>query len=333
MTGVVGLALLAACLAGEASPLVAQNERVGAVAALELHSAFWVNLHHTLYVSAWLHRGATGRRNRFPGAVPLAGDLTAIERRAWDDAVAYYDRTFAEKDLRTGEAMSEIADALARAGAEPPIAELAVDHRRHLVHAAPVYRRHWWPKHDAGNRAWVADVSPRLQAVAPGVTARLAALYRTPWYGEPDSPAAIVRVDIVHLGGARGAYTAVRPRVHAVIDSAEPGYEGWLGAEMLLHEASHGLVDRLRDDIARAGAQVDKEPGILWHTVLFYIVGEVVRQAVVARGTKFTSYLYETGLFDRAWPHFRKPVETHIKPYVDGQVTLDVALQRLIAAL
>jgi len=67
--------------------------------------------------------------------------------------------------------------------------------------------------------------------------------------------------------------------------------------------------------------------------VLFYTAGEVVRETLAARKIDYVAYLYSTGLFDRAWPQFRLPVEREWKPYVDGQVTLDQAVSRLIAAI
>ena len=44
---------------------------------------------------------------------------------------------------------------------------------------------------------------------------------------------------------------------------------------------------------------------------------------------EYRPYLYATGLFDRAWPAFREPVERHVRSFVDGEETLD----RMAAAL
>jgi hypothetical protein len=70
----------------------------------------------------------------------------------------------------------------------------------------------------------------------------------------------------------------------------------------------------------------------LWHVALFYMTGEVVRQAVAARGIAYEPYMYKTGLLNRAWPPYRAPLETHWKPYVDGQVTREVAIRNVVAA-
>ena len=44
-------------------------------------------------------------------------------------------------------------------------------------------------------------------------------------------------------------------------------------------------------------------------------------------------YLYSEGLFDRAWPQYRKPVEDSWTPYVRGDITREQAIQRTVAAV
>jgi hypothetical protein len=52
-----------------------------------------------------------------------------------------------------------------------------------------------------------------------------------------------------------------------------------------------------------------------------------------ARGIEYTPYMYSTGLVDRAWSRYRKPVEESWEPYVRGTITRDQAIERTIAAL
>jgi hypothetical protein len=77
----------------------------------------------------------------------------------------------------------------------------------------------------------------------------------------------------------------------------------------------------------------NKQPRDLWHVVLFYIAGEVTRQELGKKGIEYRPYLYATGLFDRAWPAFREPVERHVRPFVDEQITLDRMATELAQAL
>jgi hypothetical protein len=119
-----------------------------------------------------------------------------------------------------------------------------------------------------------------------------------------------------------------------VIDGADVTYQGWLGVEMLLHEASHGLTDPLSGAIAaEAKAAGKKDDGTLWHTIQFFVVGELMKRVLAADGITFSPYMYETGLFDRAWKRFRPGVESEIGAYLDGKLPLDTAIRRVVAAL
>jgi hypothetical protein len=309
-----------------APPSAPQLSLVAEVSRFQLHSAFWPNLHHTLYAAAWSARPpGQGRPLSAPLPEPLAGELSAEERAAWDAAVQYYDRELASRDLLFGDGMTEINVALASAGNDLPESVLTPAHRRALIAAEPIYRKYWWTMHDRANRAWIAEAVPRVTEVAPEITRRLAELYRTPWFTSG------VRVDVVRSGIAQGAYTSNEPATHITISSGNSSYSSWASVEMLYHEASHGLIDQISRRIREEAH--GKDVRNLWHVVLFYTAGEVVRQALAARKIDYVPYLYATGLLDRAWPQFRGPVEREWRPYIDGQVTLEKAVTRLIAAI
>ena len=102
---------------------------------------------------------------------------------------------------------------------------------------------------------------------------------------------------------------------------------------MLFHEASHALINNVRLAVTSAATAANKQPRDLWHVVLFYIAGEVTRQQLAKNGIAYRPYLYANGLFDTAWPAFRGPVEQHVRPFVDGQVTRDRMAAGLAQAL
>jgi hypothetical protein len=76
-----------------------------------------------------------------------------------------------------------------------------------------------------------------------------------------------------------------------------------------------------------------KQPGTLWHALQFVMTGEVVREALAARKIDFTSYVYRTGLIDRAWSTFRQPLEREWMPYIHGKISLEDAVKRLVSAI
>jgi hypothetical protein len=320
MKRAVALLALALC-----SGTAAAEPPVAEVSQLRLYSSFWQNLHHFLYVSAWATRPVVPRAPRLAMPLPAAPvvSLTPEEKSTWDAAVTYYDRNVASRDLLFDDDLTRVK--LALADADDTLGNVRIDEalRSSLLEAAPIYRKYWWSDHDAANRSWIERVSRQTPRVAGPIIARLTALYGVPWFTTP------VRVDVVRAGKSQGAYTSNNPRPHIVVASGDRSYDGWSSTEMLFHESSHTLFQNVRLAVDSAAKAANKQPRDLWHVALFYITGEVTRQELAKKGVAYRPYLYATGLFDRAWPVFREPVERHVRPFVDGQVTLD----RMAAAL
>src|SRR5215471_21038223 len=74
------------------------DTQYGPLPVFELHSGFWINLHHTLYQHAkQLPEVPRGKSDKpalqiAPGAKP---PLTASEQHSWDEAVSYYAANYA----------------------------------------------------------------------------------------------------------------------------------------------------------------------------------------------------------------------------------------------
>jgi hypothetical protein len=312
------------------SALAAQSiAPVAQVSQLQLFSNFWLNLHHFLYASAWSQRPANPQQRRLAMPLPPGSDVAMHddERKTWDTTVSYYERELASKDLLFDRSLTAINTALASATSSLDGLDLTPEHQRMLEAAAPIYRRYWWSEHDRANRAWISDVARRTTPVAPQIIDRLVRLYGVKWFEKP------VRVDVVRVGKSQGAYTSVDPQVHIIFASADSSYEGWAGTEMLFHEASHGLIQHVQTAVDQAMTSANKNSADLWHVVLFYIAGEVTRQTLAARGIEYQPYLYATGLFTRAWPAFRVPVERNVRPFVDGQTNVAEMAGALAAAV
>jgi 3-oxoadipate enol-lactonase len=243
----------------------------------DLRSGFWINLHHFLH----------GLARRGDDATPppaAGGPLTAGERSAWEGAVALYRRQYARRDLLFDDGMARINAALSGAGNDPHLprltsAPLPADLAATLEAAAPVYRTHWWPDHDAANRAWIAAVTPRLARHGPAIAAHLMLAYRVEW------PAAPVAVDLTVDAGPFGAYTTNEPYTHVTLSSRDPRGSGDSGLESLFHEASHGWDRELTDGVEKAAADRGRQPPEnLWHAILFYTAGESTRQGLAEGG-------------------------------------------------
>jgi hypothetical protein len=318
---------LAACLAvlvvttsAPAAGPSGQEQPVAAeVSNLQFHSNFWMNLHHVLYAAAWSSRPEAGTLRALAGRLPapLEAPFTDEERAVWRAAVEYYDRELAGRDLLRGRGMLALKVGLVAGDLSDEAVGASL--RQVLESAAPVYRRHFWPAHDRANREWIAALDERMRAAGADVIPRLEKFYGVAWFTEP------VRVDVVRVGNRQGAYTTIGP-AHVTISSSDPDNTDWSAMEIVFHEVSHVLVLPLQKELASALGEGLREHGVLWHVVQFYVTGAAVQQALRARGVDYVLYMYSTGLFDRAWSRYRKPVEANWGPYVEGKVVREAAV-------
>jgi hypothetical protein len=316
----------------------------------EMHSGFWVNLHHFLYLQARLTKGNSSPTETVRGAAqpdesPVSLiDFPAAEISAWQDAVEFYSKDLARRDLLLNGDMEIINNQLSLMESCPELegkttplcrSGLRQDLVEALEKAAPVYRAHWWPEHDRTNRDWIARVAPMIENLGVELSGQLAEVYQTAW------PAQRLRVDVVCYGGPFGAYTTLDP-VHVTISSHDPRNRGVYGFEVLFHESSHALAGAVNKGIARAFRERDKPiPRNFWHALLFYTTGEIVRRDVeygtmtitddrAAGGTSaYLPYAARFGLYSGSWERFRGLLDLYWLPYLDGRVSFDAAMARI----
>jgi hypothetical protein len=321
------------------------------VPVFEMHSGFWVNLHHFLYLQARLQKGTPLSTEPARGAAQLDElpvsliDLPESDIHAWQEAVAFYTKDLAGRDLLINGDMEIINNQLAAMetcpdleGKTTPLCKsgLRQDLVEALERAAPVYRARWWPQQDRSNRDWIAQVAPLIQKMGVELSGQLAEVYQRPW------PAGRMRVDVVSYGGPYGAYTTLDP-LHVTISSRDPRNHGVYGFEVLFHEASHALAGAINAAIAHQFRERDKPiPRDFWHALLFYTTGEIVRRDVEYGTMSFTieqmngpsaylPYAARFGLYSGSWEHFRSLLDLYWLPYLDGKVSFDTALARIAA--
>jgi hypothetical protein len=319
------------------------------VPVFEMHSGFWVNLHHFLYLQARLAKGSPPSTQAARGAAqpdesPVSLiDFPEADIRAWRDAVASYGKDLANRDLLLNGDMEIINNQLAALescpdleGKTTPLCKsgLREDLVQALEKAAPVYRAHWWAEQDRANRDWIAHVAPMIQNMGVELSSQLADVYQTPW------PAKRMRVDIVWYAGPFGAYTTLDP-VHVTISSHDPRNRGVYGFEVLFHEASHALAGAVNAAIAHEFRERDKPiPRDFWHALLFYTTGEIVRRDVqygtlrltedaVGGASAYLPYAARFGLYSGSWERFRSLLDLYWLPYLDGRVSFQTAMARM----
>jgi hypothetical protein len=272
-------------------------------ALFEFHNSFWVNLHHFLYEQA------------------IAKSPESSGSQDWKAAIDYYRRQVVTHDLlSSGLApiigrLSELESAAVKdSGLDPQL--LAA-----LERAAPVYRVRWWPGHSRSNQAWIDGAKPLIAKYGATLASELAAAYQTPW---PDRP---VRTDVAEYASWAGAYTLIDP-THVTISSANPANQGPAALEVLFHEASHGLVQKLQSAL-EAELQTQHrlfQHRAFWHGVLFYTAGLLTERLIDG----YTQYAVKNGVMERAWPGALPILDRDWKPYLNGQTGLSAAVDRLV---
>lgn len=245
---------------------------------------------------------------------------------AWVAAVAYYKQRFGERGgmglffdeelIDINRKLSALGSALRPDGVDQELA-------RHLTAAAGVALRDWPAQHRA-NQAWIGALSPLLERHGHALAEGLAAAYQSPWPKEP------IRVDVAPVAGPFGAYTVTGP-VHITISSTDPACAGDAALEMIFHEASHALVDPIEKKLAAEAAKRGKKPPRdLWHAVVFYTTGEIVRRRL---GPGYVPHATRNGLWARGWTGFEAALKRDFQPYLEGRTTLDAAVAALVAGL
>ena len=330
----LGLALFVLILIPGASSAQSDFSRAP-LPVFEFHSGFWLNLHHTLYYQA--------RQQRTAGTAPVlaTSSLSPAEQKAWDAAVSFYAQTYAGKDLLVALDLVLIKNQLGDfetcddiAGLKKKTCDAGLPRKltEVLTGAAAVYRAHLWPEHDRANRRWISSVAPLVRRSGVDLSHRLAEIYQTDW------PQDRIRVDVSVYSNSAGAYTTLDP-LRLTVSSTDPRNQGPEALEILFHEASHGISDNVQNAIMRECRQRDKPvPRDLWHALLFYTTGEVIRPAVfdseqgVAK-TGYVPYAVKEGLYKRGWQDYLRVLTEYWQPYLDGKQSFDDAVAHMVSAL
>jgi hypothetical protein len=347
---------LATPLAPRAQAQITEGSVYGPLPVFEFHSDFWVNLHHTLYQEAkfrTLQVPQTNDRDKSASkSRPTLNTsnaktpLTPAEQRAWDEALNYYSANYTDKDLLFTTELILIknqlgdfdgCDELSGRKKKTCDAGLPTNLTHVLESAAAVYRAHQWPSHDLANRRWVMRVAPLVREQGLGLSHRLADIYQTKW------PKDKIRVDVCAYANRSGAYTTLDP-LRVTISSIDQRNQDAEALEVLFHEASHGIADPVQQAIIRECRQREKAiPRDLWHALIFYTTGEVIRPVIATTNldgtasavsaTSYTPYAIREGIYQRGWDGYLKLLTQFWQPYLDGKSTFDDAIARMVSAL
>jgi hypothetical protein len=288
---------------------------------------FWLNLHHFLYVLA---RAENKTRDSSRAAVSGAPAdqqqgmalLTTEEQTVWKEAVLNYAAGPAKKDLVFDDPLPAVTLALAQArdtkslkGVDPAIAAV-------LVRVAPIYRKAWWSKHQAANKAWRKETEGLVKRYGTSVLSFITKAYGMEW---------IARGYDVHLSAYcnwAGAYSTTSNLL--VVSSLAEGNQGTMGLETVFHEGMHQWDDAVDAALKEQARRINKPvPDRLSHALIFFTAGAAVRHVV----PEHTPYADKSGVWQRGMTREREVLTEIWKPYLEGRGTRDEALAALIKQL
>lgn len=304
---------------------------VAVTARFAFYSDFETNLSDAL--------NAAGTERRFDRPDPLATGpasrcfdaLPAEQQTGWQEAVAYYAEHVAPHSF-LAPPQYYLRLELAGLPIEPDDAathQSLVNTARARAAAAPAYRACRWAEQDRDNRNWIAAAVSLMDIHEDRVAERLQDLYQVSWTGLP------LPVDIVQTVSWSGANSVVLDAGgHLLIATS---YSGAAILEIVFHEASHLLVGRhqpmQRALAAAAGSLGTTVPDDLWHPLMFFTTGAVVRDSLADAGQPdYVPMIVE--IFGRSrWGRFAESMNTTWPPYLAGEVDLDSAARALLQAI
>jgi hypothetical protein len=320
VAGLAGCAHAPVSTAGPPTPATAAGT-AGTQELFAFHVSSWVNLHQQLFFEAHPPPGFTLQR-------PEEERWTPAERQAWDTAVATYrERTtpgsftliFDETLVALRRALDSVPEGSlsGRPGIDPAFGAA-------LEQARGAYRAHDWPETSREAHAWVATLKPALDRSGHAIARELSEVYGVPWPSQPFS------VQVCRHAGGLGAYTLVDPTVITISNRPTPNRQE-APLETVFHEASHALNDPLMEALhAEFSRQGKTPPRTLWHALLFFTTGEVVRHHL---GPDDVPYASLNGLYSRdpEWAAFEAVMRAEWTPYIERRVDRETALRKLVA--
>lgn len=243
------------------------------------------------------------------------------------EALKFYRDSVAPKDLLFNTTMREFSVLLAT-NKLSDAKGWQMDALKHIKNIEPFFKKQIWPSIDSANNAWAAFAKPELAQHEEIVMTRLQKLY------DDTMPQNKIRVDLGIYGTWAGAYSYSQGIDHIIIATNENANTGRLGVEIVFHEGSHFIIDKVFNFVAEYynAKNIQGNRRQTWHNLLFYTTGNVTKEAYAAQGIDFLPY-YKHARFEENIPPFKlttTALALHWDPYMRGETTQVEALKKVI---
>jgi len=256
--------------------------------------------------------------------------LNAKEALELNEIMLYYRDSLTTKDLLFDDGMTGFSDYLSDEGRSKMKLKLKwqTEALEVLKKFQPYFTKLYWTGIDSTNKAWLSAYKEQITKLELTVIPELERIYQT------KLPAKKIRVDLTCYATWAGAYSFNTSFEHIVYSTASKANQGDLAAEVVFHEASHFLVDKVNDKITLLlkDNKDSKKCANLWHNIIFYTTGYVLEKQYKLQWKKFEPY-YVQMKFEEKIPEFKVSVEAcklYWNDYIEGKLTFDAVLKKLV---
>jgi len=250
--------------------------------------------------------------------------LKAADLATLNSVVMFYRDSLTSKDVLFDSLMRDLTDQLTL-GAVPKTG-WQVKTLSMIKIFQPYFTKLYWKDIETDNKAWVTANKEQIVKQEINVVPELERIYQT------KLPASKIIIDLSCYATWAGAYSYKDGFCHVIFASAHGANKGDLATEVVFHETSHFLVDKVNEKLAELSKGKDIKAGInLWHNMIFYTTGYVVEKEYAKEGKMFFPY-YVQMKFEEKFPDFKIAVEAckeYWNQYITGQLGFEEALKNI----
>lgn len=244
---------------------------------------------------------------------------------ALNSVVEFYRDSLVGKDLLFDSLMRDFSDKLSRSNTVTTNWQNTALNKLNVF--SPYFVKLFWPTIEAENKAWFKSAKTELARLETVVIPELERIYQT------KLPAEKITIDLVNYATWTGAYSYNDTYCHVIFSSTHHSNKGELAAEVVFHETSHFLVDKLEQLIKLAAKGKNVKQNInLWHNMIFYTTGYVLERQYMKEAKTFTPY-YVQMKFEEKFPDFKTSVEAcklHWNPYCEEKIKLEESVKNIV---
>lgn len=253
--------------------------------------------------------------------------LSSKDQMALNSVLRYYRDSLLKKDLLFDSLMRNFSDCLGSSCAKNKMKGWQVTTYDQLKTFLPFFEKLWWPSIDSANKVWLNTYKGQIIGLETKIIPELERIYKTQLSDRK------IRVDLSSYATWAGAYSYNDTYNHVVLSTVYKSNQGDLAAEVVFHETSHFLVDKLSEQIMTSvkGKEVKNNLN-LWHNVIFYTTGFLMEKEYKLKWQKFEPY-YVHLKFEERFSDFKSTVEgckLYWDPYLNGNATFESAVKQLV---